>query len=351
MTISSATCSVLWKVSLFSILLISALGCENSNGEDEDDLVGNWIELSDFDGVPRSSATGFSIGTKAYVGTGFDGRNRLKDFWEYDSETNNWTRKSDFPGIARNGAIGFAIDSKGYIGTGYDGVNRLKDFYEYDPATDTWTQKMDFGGTPRYAGVAVSVNGKGYAGTGDDGNYLKDWWEYDPSADTWTQKVSLGGAKRRSAVAFVLNGKGYVCTGVNNGVYEDDLWEYDPSVDQWIKKRPISAVSDETYDDGYTDIAGANKVAFSVDGKAYVATGGKGTVGTSVWEYDPASDLWQSKTSLEASARIEAIGFSIGELGFITTGRNASYYFDDLLGFQPGREPQSLDKKGSIVAP
>ena len=34
---------------------------------------------------------------------------------------NTWTQKADFGGTGRNGAVGFSIGSKGYIGTGYDG--------------------------------------------------------------------------------------------------------------------------------------------------------------------------------------------------------------------------------------
>ena len=46
--------------------------------------------------------------------------------------------------------VGFTIGSKGYIGTGYDWQFRLyNDFWEYDPATNAWTQKADFGGTAR----------------------------------------------------------------------------------------------------------------------------------------------------------------------------------------------------------
>ena len=45
---------------------------------------------------------------------------------------NTWTQKADFGGTARNAAVGFSIGSKGYIGTGYDG-SYCKDFWEYDP--------------------------------------------------------------------------------------------------------------------------------------------------------------------------------------------------------------------------
>jgi len=33
-----------------------------------------------------------------------------------------WKKKANFGGTKRYGAVGFSIGSKGYIGTGYDGV-------------------------------------------------------------------------------------------------------------------------------------------------------------------------------------------------------------------------------------
>ena len=123
------------------LVLILAVPFFHSCKPDEVVLVGNWVELSDFDGIPRTDAVGFSIGNKGYIGTGYDGDERRVDFWEYDITKNTWTQKADFPGVARNGAVGFGTDTKGYIGTGYDGKNRLKDFYEYDPASNTLDQK------------------------------------------------------------------------------------------------------------------------------------------------------------------------------------------------------------------
>lgn len=333
---------ILLNVFVISILLFG-VSCSDDD-DDDDELIGNWVELSDFEGVPRTEAVSFTIGSKAYVGTGYDGTDRLVDFWEYNSSTNQWIRKADFPGVARNGAVGFGTGSKGYIGTGYDGVNKLKDFWEYDPTSNTWVQISDFGGTARYGAVAFAIDNIGYVSTGYDGNALKDFWEYNPTTDQWTQGFSLGGGKRQEAVAFVINGKGYICTGIDNGVYENDFWEYDPVTNQWTAKRSIANISDNEYDDDYSSITGINKVGFAINGKGYVATGGKGSAGTIVWQYNPSSDLWTQKTSLEASGRIGAVGFAIDDLGYITTGRNSSYYFDDLWGFLPSAEQIDLDK-------
>src|SRR4030095_14244615 len=89
-----------------------------------------------------------------------------------------WTQKADFGGTARYGAVGFSIGSKGYIGTGYDGTY-LKDFWEYDPATDAWSQKANFGGTARYLATGFSVGSKGYVGTGlGSSGFKNDFFEY-----------------------------------------------------------------------------------------------------------------------------------------------------------------------------
>lgn len=305
-----------------------------NNDDPAETLVGNWVELSDFEGVARSDAVAFTINDKGYVALGFDGDDRLNDLWEYDPARDYWIQKADFPGNARNGAIGFGTSTKGYVGTGYDGYNKLNDFWEYDPQTNSWTQKADFAGSARYGALAFCIDDKGYVGTGYDGNYLKDFWMYDPASNEWFQKVSVGGSKRRDAVGFVINGKGYICTGVNNGVYESDFWEYNPATDLWTGKRDIANTSDDDYDDDY-EIARTNAVAFSAGGLGFVVSGGKGTVSGDAWAYDPGTDLWEEKTTLEGSTRMEAVAFTVANKGYIMTGRSSSYYYDDIWCFYP----------------
>lgn len=81
--------------------------------------------------------------------------------------------KANFIGIGRSSASGFELNGKGYVGLGYDGTNRLKDFYQYDPSTNTWSQKADYAGTARYGAIGFQVGDKAYIGTGYDGNYQK----------------------------------------------------------------------------------------------------------------------------------------------------------------------------------
>ncbi len=68
-------------------------------------------------------------------------------------------RNADFPGGARYEAVAFGLGSFGYVGTGFDGSNALKDFYQYDPASDTWTD-IGFSGNKRYGAVAFTYNNR-----------------------------------------------------------------------------------------------------------------------------------------------------------------------------------------------
>jgi N-acetylneuraminic acid mutarotase len=144
-----------------------------------------WIQKSDFGGAARYATTNFVIGNKAYVGMGterevsefhFD-----KDFWQYDPQTNAWTRKSDFAGNARELATAFTIGTKAYLGTGFNG-NDLKDFWQYDPLKDSWLRLDDFAGGERYAGISFSINNYGYVGMGmSDVREKSDLWKFTPN--------------------------------------------------------------------------------------------------------------------------------------------------------------------------
>ena len=51
------------------------------------------------------------------------------------------TQRADMPGTVRNAATGFSVGSKGYVTTGYNPDQKyLADTWEYDPETNTWRQ-------------------------------------------------------------------------------------------------------------------------------------------------------------------------------------------------------------------
>lgn len=329
----------------------------SSCGGSDDDLVGNWVKLGDFSGLKRSAAVSVVLGDKVYVATGYyngdDDDYRLNDTWEFDPSSQNWRQKADMPdeALPRNKAVGFGINGKVYLGTGYgehvvEGITdevKLQDFYVFDPDANSWTRLSDFGGGARYEAIAFAVDGKGYVGTGYNDNELKDLWQYDPGTDSWTQKTDYTGTKRRSAAVFVIEDIAYVCTGISNGTYQSDFYSYDASGDSWTKLRHIADISDEKYDDDYDDIVRTGASAFVMNGKGYIATGGRGGAGNTVWEYDPSTDLWDEKTEYEGSSRTEAVGFTVNGAGYVALGRSSTYQFSDVWRFEPNAEQDDTD--------
>ena len=201
-------------------------GC--SDDDDEDELVGNWVKVSDFDGVARCSAVTFTVDGKVYVAAGGYGgyKYKLNDLWAFNEDSGTWTQMASMEGEARTYAVGFSTDRYGYVGLGYDGDNYLKDFWRYDPASNSWSQVSDFGGSARRAAVSFSVLGTGYVGCGFDGNHLKDFWKYNEDADSWEQITSIGGSKRIGASSFVIDDIAYVVGGENNSDVVTDFWAF-----------------------------------------------------------------------------------------------------------------------------
>jgi Galactose oxidase, central domain len=329
------------KCNLFIFIALAMLtfSCEKDE-ESEEENVGNWFSAATFDGSPRSATAGFVINNKAYVGTGFDGDNYLKDFWEFDINGGFWVQKADFPGVERSFATGFSIENNGYIGTGYDGKDELKDFYKYDTATNTWTPIADFGnGKIRREAVGFNSNTHGYVGCGYDGvNDKKDFWKYDPVSDSWSEIFGFGGNKRRNSVTFKINDKVYLVTGKSNGVNLIDFWSFNLNNDSWTKLRDVDENEDEDGED-YT-ILRSNAVGFTIGNLGYIALG---TPNTTTWEYHPDRDTWIEKTSFEATTRQDAFAISNGQRAFITLGRSGSLYLDDNLEFKPFDEQVDND--------
>lgn len=316
---------------LFLATLIMSLFFASCTSDDEDDEeYGNWVESSTFDGNSRANSVSFTIGTKGYLVTGYDGDDYLADTWEYNSEADYWVQKASFPGVARSSAVGFSINGKGYLGTGYDGDNELNDFWEYDPTTDSWEQKADFGGTARYGAIGFSIGNDGYIGTGYDGSEQKDFWKYDVATNTWEQSVGFGGEKRQNASVFTIDDVAYIGLGIHNGGYEEDFYSFNGS--SWTR---LTDLDDDDDDDDDYEIQLSSGVAFSLNGLGYVSTGISGSITTETWSYDPSTDTWDEVPVFEGSARQNASAFTFTDKAFVLMGRSGSYYFDDVWEFRP----------------
>jgi len=146
---------------------------------------------------------------------------------------------------------------------------------------DSWTTMEPMPTAERGLGAAV-VNGKIYA-IGSNVNY-----EYDPATDTWTTKSSMTTARSGFGIA-VYQDRIYVIGG-RYGIYPNDTVTgvnevYNPATDTWETKTSMP-----------TSRVGAH--ANAVDDRIYLIsgkTGGPYSVVTLNEVYDPETDTWTTK--------------------------------------------------------
>lgn len=215
-----------------------------------------WKKLPDFPGsVCKNGATegtpyGFAVNGKCFISPGafLDNGKLVNEFWEFDPETNLWAQKANPPvSLARGSVTGFSLGSKMYVGTGetyYEGkLEQYRDFWEWDQITDTWTKKHDAPGAARTHAIGFTIGNKGYIGMGGEsgmggGPLYYDFWEYNPATDNWSQKANFPGTQQMDAVAFSIGNKGYVTAGwdrMSESPSSQDIWEWDQTTNTWSK--------------------------------------------------------------------------------------------------------------------
>ncbi len=282
--------------------------------------------------VDRRNAVGFSIGQRAYIGTGYSvvGSTTVprKDFWEYDPANDVWTQKADFPGVARYNAVGFSITTKGYVGLGLSATGVRKDFYQYDPANNTWLQRLDYPGPAREQAFGFAIGSKGFVGGGfanGQGDF-KDFFEFDQASNAWTPRPDFGGGKRFAAASFVIDTKGYVAAGYSSSsdTYFKDVWEYDPATVSWRQKPDMPGKGR------------ARATSFTVGGSAYVGLGvSRDGYEGQFYQYAPATGTWLEKPYYTGPMTpTYGAGVSIGNRAFVyKDGSWIEYNLFTLLSF------------------
>ena len=87
-------------------------------------------------------------------------------------------------------------------------------------------------------------------------------------------------------------------------------------------------------DFGGLDRLGAT--SFSIGNKGYVGTGRYGYPQKDFWEYDPELNAWTQKADFGGAARYDAVGFNISDKGYLGTGTADEFdFFSDFWEFDP----------------
>ncbi|MBI4660184.1 MAG: hypothetical protein HY735_15195 [Verrucomicrobia bacterium] len=280
--------------------------------------------------TPRSRAAAGVINGKLYVagGTGI-GNVNTGVLEVYDPTTDIWSARQPMP-TALTHLGGAVLNGKLYVLGGHTGSSHANTVFVYDPTSDTWTSKA-----PMPVGLssvkAAVINDKIYL-EGEESGGTYHFLIYNSATDTWTQKLTVPRSPPTNfgivASVGAIDGKFYAAGGQVSGQVTglDVLRVYDPVADAWTLKAPMPSARTQ----------GGGAV---VNGRFYVIGGFQpGAVGggdrASVFEYDPGSDSWLTKTSMPTWRGESAVGVIGGKI-YVAGGANASEVVADTLVYTP----------------
>jgi N-acetylneuraminic acid mutarotase len=296
----------------FILLSLLVLLTIHSNGQ-------HWDQIQAYPDVERDDAISFTIGTKAYCGTGLKvGWVPTVDMHCLNMSNDTWSEITDLPaGNERQYAAAFSNDTLGFIVGGTRGSKFLNDVWSYDPVSDQWVNKGNAPFIGRGGSVAFCIDNVAYliGGVDSTNQMLDEVWSYDIHTNTWTQKADFpfGGRWRASGCSFSY--KGYLIFGKDAAsAIHNELYSYDPVTDQWsfVKDFPL---------------AGRTYSTLTVIDSSLIVVGGKDSIGThnnDVWSYSINTDQWDQRTSIPSAGRKGGVAFTNGVSLYYSTGINGS---------------------------
>jgi N-acetylneuraminic acid mutarotase len=305
------------------------------------------------------------------------------NIYRYDPVSNTW----DEPYLSRNvgtnnnfsDAVAFVIEDVDendgilhdyvYIGTGLkeDGEatevfwrlelnkNLGADLGQWGEWKDITTPSFgdDFPGTGLSNAVAFTINGIGYVGFGQldvAETPVSDFYKFDPEDrkagehefGKWTFIGHFANASspsqkefdRTGACLFQIGEFVYLGLGKDgNGNYQNDLWLVSQNSDgslKWTEREEFPGKG--RYD----------AVGFSLGENGYMGSGWDGDSARSdFYRYTPFNNSWEQRARYLGEARYAAVGEGIvlnnGTVfkGYLGTGWNGSEYFDDFWHYRP----------------
>jgi len=162
---------------------------------------------------------------KLYVFGGYDGTNRVNDFYEFCFKKYEW-RMVPPAGLLpapRDRHVSVVYGNSFYVFGGFDGSTRVNDFFEYNFERESWAQVLVGPGSgpppsPRHSHGAVIHGQSMYVFGGYDGSYRSDFHAFNLATNTWSQAATSGRVPRaRYRATCVVHGKSMYLFGGHDG--------------------------------------------------------------------------------------------------------------------------------------
>lgn len=140
----------------------------------------------------------------------------------------------------------------------------------------------------------------------------------------WTQRASVPAIGRHRGIAITIGNRGYAGMGHINAITDilyDDWWEYDPGTNSWTQKA------------NFPPGPRMHPTGFTIGNYGYVGTGRNNAYvqQNDLYRYNPATNSWTVMASLPAPGRRGAVAFTVNGKGYLGTGS----YTNDFWEYNP----------------
>eukprot|EP00611_Tribonema_gayanum_P011636 TRINITY_DN2194_c0_g1_i1.p1 TRINITY_DN2194_c0_g1~~TRINITY_DN2194_c0_g1_i1.p1 ORF type:complete len:519 (-),score=118.16 TRINITY_DN2194_c0_g1_i1:962-2518(-) len=187
----------------------------------------------------RSLHVAVVLEDKMYIFGGYDGSNRVNDFYEFDIPTRRWSivSASGTPPSPRDRHTGVIHGSSFYVFAGFDGAQRVNDFFAFNFGESKWSPVQVLSGvapSPRHSHAAVVYGSSMFVFGGYDGSYRSDFHEYNFATCGWSLVSAAGRVPRARyrATCVVQGGCMYLFGGHDGTRHLNDVhvFEFEPRV-------------------------------------------------------------------------------------------------------------------------
>ncbi len=162
----------------------------------------------------------------------------------------------------------------------------------------------------------------------------------------WVSRAYLGNTPTFGAAAsFTVNNVAYIGTGLNPlapGQKQTSIFQYTPASLSATSAGLDSAVGTWAEVATFPGQARSNAVGFSIGNTGYIGSGLADNGLTALadfYAYDPIANSWLQIASIADSAgphpRFGAVAFSFDTSAYVLTGTDGNYYFGDVWRYSP----------------
>ncbi|EGZ30586.1 hypothetical protein PHYSODRAFT_323948 [Phytophthora sojae] len=225
-----------------------------------------------------------------YIFGGYDGSNRINDFYEFNFKRKLWSVVLAIGSAPspRDRHVAVVYKDSFYVFAGFDGSSRVNDFIEYNFLTQRWSNVVVSAGLPptaRHSHAAVVYDKSMYCFGGYDGSYRNDFHEFNFETNTWSLVAATGRVPRpRYRSSLVVHNHTCLLFGGHDGsrhLNDVHVFTFDTRV--W------SLLATE----GQAPIARDSHVAVINSNSMYIFGGSTGTAVNDFYELSLETNTWQ----------------------------------------------------------